>query len=376
MKLSSVLIALAAAALISPAYAQQTSTSTSGAVSGSSSASQAVGGTAAATNAGNSQSAANTVNVISPANQTVRTAPALAAPGLTTTLTETCMGSTSIGVSVVGVAATGGTTWNDGECVRRLNARELNAMGFHTEACYLLRVDKDVDSAFLRSGNRCDNWTTPTAMNNQQSPSAQADQTARPPTPPATSSAPSGQVQGAVLAPPGGAADHVPAVDTPALVASNDPRPSGQIYLASARAKLRSENYYGAMDDAVTAEATSVRGEALGLDCRARAIGAVGLKQAISVCDAAVEASPEAAEALLSRGLLDLRRYHWIAAREDLTHALRAQPDDPEALLALAVAAHNLGDAATAHDLSARALSMDPRIEIQFARWKFQTLSE
>jgi hypothetical protein len=59
------------------------------------------------------------------------------------------------------VGATGATTWNDGQCVRRLNARELNSMGFHTEACYLLRVDKDVDAAFERSGNRCDNWVQP-----------------------------------------------------------------------------------------------------------------------------------------------------------------------------------------------------------------------
>jgi hypothetical protein len=164
---------LAGTVLTSPAYAQVTSTSGSAAnasaksgsysTSGSASYSAGGNGSAAATNAGNSQSASTVINNNTPANQTIRTAPAILAPALTTTLTETCMGSTSLGVSVVGVGATGATTWNDGECVRRLNARELNSMGFHTEACYVLRMDKDVDGAFERSGNRCDNWVEPSA---------------------------------------------------------------------------------------------------------------------------------------------------------------------------------------------------------------------
>jgi len=196
MKSAWLIAALAGTLLTSPAFAQVTSTSTSGAgavagsnassttapvnngnsaatsgsISASGSQSYSAGGyssagssaTQAATQ-GNSQSASTIVNNDTPAKQTIRTAPAIVAPALTTTLTETCMGSTSLGVSVVGVGATGATTWNDGECVRRLNARELNSMGFHTEACYVLRVDKDVDGAFERSGNRCDNWVQPGA---------------------------------------------------------------------------------------------------------------------------------------------------------------------------------------------------------------------
>jgi hypothetical protein len=170
MKSAWLVPALAGIVLSSPAYAQITSTSNSGSSANSASNStsnaaggSATGGAAAASNAGNSQSASTVVTNSTPANQTIRTTPAIVAPALTTTLTETCMGSTSLGASVVGFGATGATTWNDSECVRRLNARELNAMGFHTEACYVLRVNKDVDNAFARSGNRCDNWVQPGA---------------------------------------------------------------------------------------------------------------------------------------------------------------------------------------------------------------------
>ena len=106
-----------------------------------------------AATAGNSQTINN--NQITPSTQTLRTAPQVFAPALTTTLTETCMGSTSLGVSVIGWGATGGTTWNDGECVRRLNARELNSMGFRAEACYVLRMDRDVEAAFQKTGGGC-----------------------------------------------------------------------------------------------------------------------------------------------------------------------------------------------------------------------------
>jgi hypothetical protein len=107
-------------------------------------------------------------------------------------------------VSVVGMGATGGTTWNDGECVRRLNARELNNMGFHTEACLLLRVDKDVEAAFQRSGNHCDNWTPPQASNAQQPPQQpQAKEAApRPPNPTAQPSTPPPQASAAAQAAP------------------------------------------------------------------------------------------------------------------------------------------------------------------------------
>ena len=105
------------------------------------------------TSASNSQTINN--NSVVPATQTLRTAPEVILPALTTNLTETCMGSTSLGLSVVGWGASGGTTWNDSECVRRLNARELISMGFRAEACYVLSVDRDVQAAFQKTGASC-----------------------------------------------------------------------------------------------------------------------------------------------------------------------------------------------------------------------------
>ena len=144
----SLIVVLTGTILSSAAHAQQTSTSTStsgsGAVagsdassnpvvtttSGSNSSSGSVSGSNAssssnpvASNAGNSQTINN--NSVIPERQTIVAAPSVFAPALTTTLTETCMGSSSLGVSVLGWGASGGTTWQDRECVRRLNAREL-----------------------------------------------------------------------------------------------------------------------------------------------------------------------------------------------------------------------------------------------------------
>jgi hypothetical protein len=139
-----------------PNVAVSTSSSGSQSAAGAVSTSSPVVTTSAssdAATAGNSQTINN--NQITPSTQTLRSAPQVFAPALTTTLTETCMGSTSLGVSVIGWGATGGTTWNDGECVRRLNARELNSMGFRAEACYVLRMDRDVEAAFQKTGGSC-----------------------------------------------------------------------------------------------------------------------------------------------------------------------------------------------------------------------------
>ena len=140
--------------------APTTATSNAGAVSTSNSGSVAVANPVAnasansgAANAANQQTI-NTTNTV-PEHQTIETAPPIVAPQLTTTLTETCMGSTSVGVSVLGWGATGGTTWNDKECIDRLNARELNAMGYRAEACYVMRSDPVVDAAFNKAGDTC-----------------------------------------------------------------------------------------------------------------------------------------------------------------------------------------------------------------------------
>ena len=54
----------------------------------------------------------------------MKNVPDVSAPGLTTTMTETCMGSTSGGVAWLGFGITGGTTWRDGRCANRLDARQ------------------------------------------------------------------------------------------------------------------------------------------------------------------------------------------------------------------------------------------------------------
>jgi hypothetical protein len=51
------------------------------------------------------------------------------APALTTTFSETCMGSTSMCAGFAGGSLSLGTTWEDIACIRRLDAREIKAMG-------------------------------------------------------------------------------------------------------------------------------------------------------------------------------------------------------------------------------------------------------
>jgi hypothetical protein len=120
----------------------------------------ATGGTSSATanpnasNAGNAQNI--TFNSTAPSKQTLKTTPTVYAPALTTTLTETCMGSTSGGISVLGVGGTLGTTWNDTQCVRRLNAREMaQTLGDRDAARALLCQDKDVAAAYAAVGQSC-----------------------------------------------------------------------------------------------------------------------------------------------------------------------------------------------------------------------------
>ena len=154
------------------------STSDSGSVSGAVSKSQggsstsdahATGGTATtgastatntanptASNEGNAQNI--TFNSTAPQNTKARveTVPQVYAPALSTTLTETCMGSTSGGISVMGFGGTLGTTWNDAQCVRRLNAREMaQTLGDRDAARALLCQDKDIAAAYAAVGEDC-----------------------------------------------------------------------------------------------------------------------------------------------------------------------------------------------------------------------------
>ena len=169
-----IIITAAIAALITtPALAQTAAGSTSGsnatATSGSTSLSVSQGGAAtsgatastgastamqSADNAGNQQ--AITFND-APALKTQRlvTAPPVAAPGLTTTLSETCMGSRSGGISVMGFGGTGGATYTDDECVTRLDARELASWGDREAARAVMCTKPRVYKAYEMTGNPC-----------------------------------------------------------------------------------------------------------------------------------------------------------------------------------------------------------------------------
>lgn len=95
--------------------------------------------------------------------QTVKTNPAIQAPGLTTTLSDTCMGSISLGVSLPGFGATGGTTLVDQACVRRLDAREFRAMGLTDVALALLCQSDANRRAVEATGHLCPGTTAPLA---------------------------------------------------------------------------------------------------------------------------------------------------------------------------------------------------------------------
>jgi hypothetical protein len=107
-----------------------------------------------ASNQGNAQSI--TFNQTTPSKTKLETTPQVYAPALSTTLTETCMGSTSGGISVMGFGGTLGTTWNDSQCVRRLNAREMaQTLGDRAAARALMCQDKDVAAAYAAVGQDC-----------------------------------------------------------------------------------------------------------------------------------------------------------------------------------------------------------------------------
>jgi hypothetical protein len=105
--------------------------------------------------------------------QTVKTNPAIQAPGLTTTLSDTCMGSVSFGFSAPGFGATAGSTLVDQACVRRLDAREFRAMGLTDVALALLCQSDANRRAVEATGHLCPGTTKPLAKIDG-SPSADA----------------------------------------------------------------------------------------------------------------------------------------------------------------------------------------------------------
>lgn len=84
----------------------------------------------------------------------VRNVPEVNAPSLTTA-TETCMGSSSVGGSGVGFGFSFGTTWRDAACVRRLDARQLQSLGYPLGAKELMCDSGAVRAALKRAGRPC-----------------------------------------------------------------------------------------------------------------------------------------------------------------------------------------------------------------------------
>jgi len=87
----------------------------------------------------------------------LKNTPNVSAPALTTTMTETCMGSTSVGGAVPGFGLSFGTTWRDAACVRRLDARQLSALGYNLGAKELMCDSDAVREALARAGTPCYN---------------------------------------------------------------------------------------------------------------------------------------------------------------------------------------------------------------------------
>lgn len=148
MKIVTKIAAIAALMISFAVFGSPGGTSTSTSSSGS----QAAAGAANGTNyQGNT-----TINQSSTGVKQHKWVPDASAPGLTTTLTETCMGSTSGGFSISGLGLSGGTTWTDEACVRRLDARELGSQGAKAASLELLCSNPDNRAAILRAHKQFD----------------------------------------------------------------------------------------------------------------------------------------------------------------------------------------------------------------------------
>lgn len=68
---------------------------------------------------------------------------------------DTCMGSRSFGLQLAGFGVSFATTWQDRQCRRIKNARQLNALGYQRAAIALLCQDDEVFAAMERAGTPC-----------------------------------------------------------------------------------------------------------------------------------------------------------------------------------------------------------------------------
>jgi hypothetical protein len=70
---------------------------------------------------------------------------------------DTCMGSSSFGAQAVSFGLSIGTTWQDDNCRRLKNSRQLVALGYHRASTALMCVDEDVKNAMIMAGTPCPN---------------------------------------------------------------------------------------------------------------------------------------------------------------------------------------------------------------------------
>jgi outer membrane protein OmpA-like peptidoglycan-associated protein len=68
---------------------------------------------------------------------------------------DTCMGSRTFGLQLAGFGISFATTWQDRQCRRVKNARQLYALGYRGAAVALLCQDDEVFAAMRRAGTPC-----------------------------------------------------------------------------------------------------------------------------------------------------------------------------------------------------------------------------
>jgi outer membrane protein OmpA-like peptidoglycan-associated protein len=96
----------------------------------------------------NTARAAHLANAISVPVRTAYAAPLYASE-------DTCMGSRTFGVQAMGFGVSFATTWQDRQCRRIKNARQLFALGYRSAAVALLCQDDEVYDAMERAGTPC-----------------------------------------------------------------------------------------------------------------------------------------------------------------------------------------------------------------------------
>ena len=125
-----------------------TSRSNSNAVSGSLSASDSRSAVNDSGNSANANSATVNQNYQRNPVSTAFAAPLVAAD-------DTCMGSSSAGGQGVGFGLSFGSTWQDGDCVRRKDSRELFNMGERGAAIALMCQNPKIAQAMAAAGRSC-----------------------------------------------------------------------------------------------------------------------------------------------------------------------------------------------------------------------------